>query len=48
MTVKDLIEYYFGVDDVYILENLLERIVALDENITAKKILEIIENPIDK
>ena len=48
MTVKDLIEYYFGVDDVYILENLLERIVALDENITAKKILEIIENPLDK
>ena len=48
MSITDLIEYYFGVDEVYILENLLERIAEIDENITVKNLLEIINKPIDK
>ena len=48
MTVKELIEDCFGVDEVYILENLLERIAEIDENISVKNLLEIINNPIDK
>ena len=47
MTVENLINYYLGVDEVYNLENALEKIIEIDENISVKKLLEIIQNPID-
>ena len=47
MTVENLINYYFGVDEAYNLENALEKIAEIDENISVKKLLEILKNPID-
>ena len=46
MTIENLINYYFGVNEVYNLENALERIAEIDENISVKKLLEIIKNPL--
>ena len=48
MTVEDIIYYYFSVNEAYNLENALERIAEIDENISVKKLLEIIQKPIDK
>lgn len=48
MTVENLINNYFGVDEVYNLENTLEKIAEIDEDISVKKLLEIIKKPIDK
>ena len=44
MTVEDLINYYFSVDEAYILENAFERIAEVDENITIKDLLKILKN----
>ena len=48
MTVENLINYYLGVEEVNSLENTLEKIIEIDENISVKKLLEIIKKPIDK
>ena len=48
MTIKELINYNFCIEELDILENLLEMTLDMDENITAKQILEIIKKPIDK
>lgn len=44
MTIEEIIDYEIGFEDVYSLENALERICDIDENITVKKLLEIIRN----
>lgn len=46
--IEEIINYEMGLDEAYCLENALERICEIDENITAKKILEILKNPLDK
>jgi predicted DNA-binding protein len=46
-SVKEIINYEMGIDEAYFLENALERICEIDENITAKKLLEILKKPID-
>lgn len=46
--IELMINYELGIDEAYCLENTLEKICEIDENITAKKILEILKNPIDK
>lgn len=46
--VEEIINYEMGIDEAYCLENALERICEIDENITAKKLLEILKNPLDK
>ena len=48
MTIEELINYYFGVEELNVIENALERILNIDENITVKKLLKIIKKPIDK
>jgi hypothetical protein len=48
MMLKELINYNFTVEELNVLEELLEIILNFDENITVKKLLEIIKNPIDK
>lgn len=48
MTVEEIINYYFGLEELNDLENCLERIAESDENISVKKLLEIIKKPIDK
>jgi hypothetical protein len=48
MTIEELINYNLCIEELYILEDVLETILEMDENITAKKILEIIKKPIDK
>ena len=48
MTIEDLINYNFGIEALNVIEEALEMILNIDENITAKKLLEIIKKPIDK
>ena len=45
MTVENLINYYFTVDELYNLENALEKIAEIDGTINVKDLLEIIKNP---
>ena len=48
MTVEELINYNFGVEELNVIEDALEMILDIDKNITVKKLLEIIKKPIDK
>jgi hypothetical protein len=48
MTIEELINYNLCIEELHILEDVLETILEMDENITAKKVLEIIKKPIDK
>lgn len=48
MTVEELINYNFGIEELNVVEDTLEMILDIDENITVKKLLEIIKKPIDK
>lgn len=48
MTIEELINYNFGIEELNVIENALEMIFDIDKNITVKKILEIIKKPIDK
>ena len=48
MTIEELINYNFGIEELNVIEDALETILDIDENITVKKLLEIIKKPIDK
>ena len=48
MTIEELINYNFGVEELNVIEDALEMILDINENITVKKLLEIIKKPIDK
>lgn len=48
MTIEELINYNFGIEELNVVEEALEMILNIDENITVKKLLEIIKKPIDK
>ena len=48
MTIEELINYNFGIEELNVIEDALEMILNIDESITVKKILEIIKKPIDK
>lgn len=48
MTIEELINYNFGIEELNVIEDALEMIVDIDKNITVKKLLEIIKKPIDK
>ena len=48
MTIEELINYNFGIEELNVIEDALEMILDFDENITVKKLLEIIKKPIDK
>ena len=48
MTVEELINYSFDIEEFNVVEDALEMILDIDKNITVKKLLEIIKKPIDK
>ena len=48
MTIEELINYNFDIEELNVIEDALEMILDIDKNITVKKILEIIKKPIDK
>ena len=48
MTIEELINYNFDIEELNVVEDALETILDIDKNITVKKILEIIKKPIDK
>ena len=48
MTIEELINYNFGIEELNVIEDALEMILDIDTNITVKKLLEIIKKPIDK
>ena len=48
MTIEELINYNFGIEELNVVEDALEMILDIDENITVKKLLEIIKKPLDK
>ena len=48
MTVEELINYNFDIEELNVIEDALEMIFDIDKNITVKKLLEIIKKPIDK
>ena len=48
MTVEELINYNFDIEELNVVEDALEMILDIDKNITVKKLLEIIKKPIDK
>ena len=48
MTIEKLINYNFGIEELNVIKDALETILDIDENITVKKLLEIIKKPIDK
>lgn len=48
MTVEELINYNFDIEELNVIEDALEMILDIDKNITVKKLLEIIKKPIDK
>lgn len=48
MTIEELVNYNFGIEEINTIEDALEMILDIDENITVKKLLEIIKKPIDK
>ena len=48
MTVEELIDYNFDIEELNVIEDALEMILDIDKNITIKKLLEIIKKPIDK
>lgn len=48
MTIEELINYNFDIEELNVIEDALEIILDIDKNITVKKLLEIIKKPIDK
>ena len=48
MTIEELVNYNFGIEELNVIEDALEMILDIDKNITEKKLLEIIKKPIDK
>lgn len=48
MTIEELINYNFDIEELNVIEDALEMILDIDKNITVKKLLEIIKKPIDK
>ena len=48
MTIEELVNYNFGIEELNVLEDAHEMILNIDESITVKKLLEIIKKPIDK
>ena len=48
MTIEELINYNFGIEELNMIEDALEMILDIDKNITVKKLLEIIKKLIDK
>ena len=48
MTIKEILNYRFGIEEINAIEDALELILEIDENITVKKLLEIIKKSIDK
>lgn len=44
--VEEILNYELGVDEVFCLENALERIYAINPKITVKQILEILKSPL--
>ena len=48
MTIEELINYNFDIEELNVIEDALEMIFDIDKNITVKKLLEIIKKPIDK
>ena len=48
MTIEELINYNFGIEELNVIEDALKMILDIDKNITVKKLLEIIKKPIDK
>ena len=48
MTIEELSNYNFGIEELNVIEDALEMILDIDKNITVKKLLEIIKKPIDK
>ena len=48
MTIEELINYNFGIEELNVIEDALEMILDIDKNVTVKKLLEIIKKPIDK
>lgn len=48
MTIEQLLKYRFGIETLNEIEDALELIIDIDENITVKKLLEIIKKTIDK
>ena len=48
MTIEELINYNFGIEELNVIEDALEMILDIDKNITVKKLLEIIKKPIEK
>ena len=48
MTIEELINYNFGIEELNVIEDALEMILDINKNITVKKLLEIIKKPIDK
>ena len=48
MTIEELINYNFDIEELNVIEDALEMILNIDKNITVKKLLEIIKKPIDK
>ena len=48
MTIEELINYNFDIEELNVIEDALEMILDIDKNITVKNLLEIIKKPIDK
>ena len=48
MAIEELVNYNFGIEELNVIEDALEMVLDIDENITVKKLLEIIKKPIDK
>ena len=48
MTIEELVNYNFDIEELNVIEDALEMILDIDKNITVKKLLEIIKKPIDK
>ena len=48
MTIEELINYNFDIEELNVVEDALEMFLDIDKNITVKKLLEIIKKPIDK
>lgn len=46
MTIEELINYNFGIEELNVVENAFEMILGIDENITVKELLEIIKKNI--
>lgn len=44
--VEEILNYELGIDEVFCIENALERIYEINPKITVKQILEILKSPL--